>query len=124
MLNHLHQEIAKLRVELDEAKATIRELTKSSDDLQGVASLTRLEAVLVDALARRCRATKEQLYDAMYSLRHEDEQPVLKVVDVFVCKVRKKLAPHGISIGTIWGVGFEMSRNDVAKLRALAEVSL
>lgn len=44
---------------------------------------------------------------AMYSDR-VDVEPEIKIVDVFVCKLRKKLKPFGVSIVTVWGHGYSL----------------
>jgi two-component system cell cycle response regulator CtrA len=40
------------------------------------------------------------------------DEPELKIIDVFICKVRKKLAEAGAPklIETVWGRGYRMSR--------------
>jgi DNA-binding response OmpR family regulator len=50
--------------------------------------------------------TKEALLSAVYQLRQEE--PELKIIDVWVCKLRKKLKPLGINIDTVWGRGYRM----------------
>jgi len=53
-------------------------------------------------------ATKEQIYLALYADRHDCDLPDRdKIVDVFVCKLRKKL-PQG-SIETLWGRGYRLT---------------
>jgi two-component system cell cycle response regulator CtrA len=39
-----------------------------------------------------------------------DEEPEIKIVDVFVCKIRKKLNGLGLSLETVWGRGYRMSQ--------------
>lgn len=50
--------------------------------------------------------TKQALLDEL--CLHEVDQPEIKIVDVYVCKIRKKLKPLGIDIQTIWGRGYRM----------------
>lgn len=69
--------------------------------------LTAKEARLMAALLRRSECTKEQLLSFMYDA-HEDV-PEIKIIDVFVCKLRKKLADHALDIQTIWGRGYFIS---------------
>lgn len=69
--------------------------------------LTRKEGDFLKALIVRERCTKEYLFNAIYSVM--EDPPQIKIIDVFVCKLRAKLRPHGIRIGTIWGVGYELS---------------
>lgn len=50
-------------------------------------------------------ATKDAILDHLYQLQPNDE-PDIKIVDVFVCKLRKKIVPLGLNIGTSWGRGY------------------
>jgi two-component system, cell cycle response regulator CtrA len=38
------------------------------------------------------------------------DEPEVKIIDVFICKLRKKLAQAGVEnvIGTVWGRGYMM----------------
>lgn len=58
---------------------------------------------LLDAKGRVL--SKEQLLDRLYGLE-ADDPPESKIVDVFVCKVRKVIEPIGLKIGTAWGRGY------------------
>lgn len=72
------------------------------------AYLTSDEFAVFDCLyqARPRVLTKEQLLEAVTSF--VDDAPEIKIVDVYVCKIRKKLAGLGVSIETIWGSGYRM----------------
>lgn len=61
------------------------------------------ERVLRAVLGHREVATKEFILDSVYGGRDEPEP---KIVDVFVCKVRKKLGLHARVIQTVWGRGW------------------
>jgi len=50
--------------------------------------------------------SKEALLAALYQLRNEE--PEIKIIDVFVCKLRKKLRPLGVNIDTVWGRGYRL----------------
>ena len=59
-------------------------------------------------MRRGTTVTKEMLLNHLYGGK---EQPELKIIDVFVCKLRKKLAqPSGSKyyIETIWGRGYKL----------------
>jgi DNA-binding response OmpR family regulator len=77
-----------------------------------VINLTNQEQRLLTALAMapgRC-LSKEKLMDTLYWDRRGGEDVEIKVIDVFICKLRKKLAPltaAGVSIKTHWGKGYE-----------------
>jgi DNA-binding response OmpR family regulator len=49
--------------------------------------------------------SKDVLYDLLFWRRAEAEEPEPKIVDVYICKLRRALEPHGLEIETIWGVG-------------------
>lgn len=69
--------------------------------------LTKLECRLLEEVMTRGGRTvsKDQLLSAMYADRVDE--PELKIVDVFTCKVRRKLGEHGPKIiETVWGQGF------------------
>lgn len=86
--------------------------------------LTGHEAALLGFLANRAQASKDEIMTALYGLRVTDaEVPETKIVDVFVCKVRKKLQGTPVRIVTLWGRGYAldaMSRARFGKHRSLA----
>lgn len=66
--------------------------------------------------------SKETIYDAVYGMR--DTQPFDKVVDVYICKLRKKLAAHtsgGCYIETVYGRGYKLDAPSAASLPDMAE---
>ncbi|MGV6876658.1 helix-turn-helix domain-containing protein [Pseudochelatococcus sp. B33] len=67
--------------------------------------LTPVEATVYQCLASRHEATKQAIMTALYGTR-PDDAPEIKIVDVIVCHIRKKLKPFGIEIRTIWGRGY------------------
>lgn len=71
--------------------------------------LTPTEYELLSALwhAPGRSRTKEQIMNVLYSLRI-DREPELKIVDVLVCKIRKKMKGFPIAIQTVWGTGYRI----------------
>lgn len=69
--------------------------------------LTSSEARVFAHLASRDIATKQSVMLALYSDR-PDVEPEAKIVDVFVCKLRKKVAGFGVTIETVWGQGYRL----------------
>lgn len=64
--------------------------------------------------------SKEMLLSALYT--RIDDEPEIKIIDVFVCKLRSKLAAvhpdAGKTIETVWGRGYQMcSPHDEPELR-------
>jgi two-component system cell cycle response regulator CtrA len=99
-----------LRAEIDTLRERVRQLEQAlmpNAPLPVEWGLTAAEARLFSALTARDMATKEQLMTALYSGR-PDEEPEIKIIDVFVCKIRKKLKPFGVKINTVWGQGYSL----------------
>lgn len=57
-------------------------------------------------------ATKEAIFDHLYQLGNEDVE--IKIIDVFVCKLRKKIGRIGLRIGTAWARGYFLEAPVVA----------
>ena len=57
--------------------------------------------------------SKESIHSALYF--DPDDGAETKIIDVFVCKLRKKLAGSGVGIVTHWGIGYQMEGVDVFK---------
>ncbi len=73
------------------------------------AHLTRQEFTVFMTLyaAKGALRSRERLLHAVSSTI--DEAPEIKIVDVFVCKVRAKIKGLGLSIATVWGEGYRMN---------------
>lgn len=75
--------------------------------------LTTHEERLMSALAMRELLTKDSAMTLIYGGRIDDE-PDMKIIDVFVCKVRKKLRKlfpdEGEIISTHWGRGWALNK--------------
>ncbi len=67
-------------------------------------NLTNLEDKILGQLILHTVATRRMFYEAIYGM--DSDPPYEKIVDVFVCKLRKKLKPHGVEIKTMWGQGY------------------
>lgn len=70
--------------------------------------LTGSETKVFGRLLRQGVATKDAIMASLYRDEGRDEAEI-KIVDVFICKMRKKLAPWGIEILTVWGVGYQLA---------------
>ena len=80
--------------------------------------LTAREFAIIEIMAQRKGqpVSKQSLMTHLYAA-DSGEEPAPKIIDVFVCKLRKKImeASGGADyIGTIWGTGYVL-RNPVAK---------
>lgn len=119
---------ADARIEALEAEN--RRLRDRIEQLEGVAirgfvppvewRLTASEARTLATLLERPECSKDAIMSALY---RDDgrEEPEMKIVDVFVCKLRKKLAPYGFPIQTIWGHGYKLAPETKAAVRAAME---
>lgn len=74
--------------------------------------LTGKETLMLGRLLKGGVVTKDQLLDALYTATQEEAE--IKIVDVFICKLRKKLRPFGIGILTRWGTGYQMTGEMIA----------
>lgn len=74
-------------------------------------NLTKTEASMFLPLITKPGAhTKEALHHMAYNAG-ADGGPEIKIVDVMICKIRKKLAPHGLNehLKTVWGDGYKLT---------------
>jgi hypothetical protein len=129
----LTSELINTRAELAEAQRTIRDFRISADEpkvmFRSVAGLTSCESALLATLVRRKRASKAVLYNAVYGDVAEQDRPGPKIIDVFVCKIRRKLQEYAsktgtdpVTLGTLWGTGYTIDEANIARLHALAEI--
>lgn len=82
--------------------------------------LTAKETRVLGVLMARDIATREAIMLGLYAGRSTDEAEI-KIVDVFVCKMRRKLKPFGIDIKTKWGMGFFL---ETAQKRQIKDIML
>jgi two-component system, cell cycle response regulator CtrA len=79
-----------------------------------VVHLTGKEYAILELLILRKGVvlTKERFLNHLYG---GIDEPEMKIIDVFICKLRKKLASEGVDnlIGTVWGRGY-MIRDGLA----------
>lgn len=94
-------------------------LTESSGVL-AVLGLSKTASRFLRHLVARPLVTRDSALIALYDDLSKD-RPEAKILDVYVCRMRAKLKPHGIRIVTHWGRGWSISTEDKAKLRALPE---
>lgn len=102
-----------LEARLEEAGAVVKEQPVAN--LRATFGLTKYEAILLCTLADGKTHNKESLLSALYFER-ADDAPEIKIVDVFVCKIRKKLVGYPVRIDTVWGTGYRIF--DTAPLKA------
>lgn len=69
-------------------------------------SLTGNEARAFGVLLNRDVANRDMIMHALYGGKSDADVAEPKIVDVFICKTRKKLKRFGIEIKTQWGQGY------------------
>lgn len=117
-LKQAHEEIARLEDQIYVLKSSIGNDQQFPPAWGMSPSMRRLLAFLMNSIC----PTKEQCLSALYWDRPNDE-PELKIVDVFVCKIRKKLKriDETLIIETIWGVGWRMTPATKDKLKTMLD---
>lgn len=117
----LHREVASLRERVDVLEEEVRQLHDAfepSAPMPEAWKLTKTEARLLHVLARTRGGylTKERILTALYGLEPDVE---IKIVDIYVCKLRRKLARAGsaVEIRTFYGDGFGLTAEAHAAFR-------
>src|SRR6185312_5744364 len=83
--------------------------------------LSGKEARIFGILLKRELVTKQQAMDALYGDQPEVDEAEIKIVEVFVCKMRKKLKLFDIAIETVWGRGYRLPSASKAIALALLD---
>jgi len=111
-LGHRSAEIACGNVLLDQARRTVAVDGRP-------ARLTRREYEVLEMLMLR-RGTVIHKEACMARLYGAEEGPEARIVDVFVCKLRRKLAAAGAAeiLRTVWGVGYAAEEPGPAAIAA------
>lgn len=135
-IKRLNKRVVELEQEVEAWKQYAREMsTGSSEDLMLRAynpwKLTWKELSVLFAILRRpAGVSRENIMNAVYGPIDPEEQPDIKIVDVFICKLRKKLREAGSeehrvppdAITTIWGRGYRMDPDAKKKLVRILEI--
>ena len=114
-----------LIAERDELAERVRQLEAVLHDRDWIPAawdLTETEATVLNVLVARQVADNESVRFALYGDRL-DGGPLGRIVHGWIHKLRAKLAPHGIVIETVWGVGHRLdtaSRDVLVALKRAA----
>lgn len=110
----LREENARLKAVISEQEETIiqlREALRPPDWEPPIEiGLTPYEARIIAALYKgKGEVVKKD--SILYAMYHDVlDVPDIKIVDVLVCKARKKLADYGVEIKTAWGRGYYLDK--------------
>lgn len=111
LLQSLRDENARLREQLAAMRAALSECPPLPEEW----GLTPSQARVFSVLVRRPTPSRAAIMTALYSDRSEADVVVdLKMVDIFILKIRRKLRPFGIEIRTLRGRGYALD----AEIRA------
>ena len=115
------ERIATLTAELDEARELIRQLEHlmrgSGYRAPECLGLSPRETEILGLLVARESIRRDVLMMALYG--HRSDPPGTGVLSVYLCRLRRKLAPHGLTIESGWGQGWRLTPEMKARLRAL-----
>lgn len=116
--------IAKLEARNDELEEQVRQLKEIlglTIEVPLVFGLTSHEAQLFGLLLKRDIVTKEMGLTLLYGNRPDGDTPEIKIIDVYICKLRAKIEAFGIKVETVWGRGYRMSAEAKAKANSYLE---
>lgn len=113
--------VEQLKEELDIAHERIRQLEQ---ELQGrvmgvpmAFKLTYKEEQIFKVLLSRSLVSKQSFMAACYV----DHFVCDRIIDVFICKIRRKLERFDMKINTAWGKGYYISSEDKATVKKMLE---
>ena len=85
------------------------DITRSGDITPTLPTFTKKEQLLIKALQKRAGkvCTPAMLASELYLNEGKKSLPTQKILDVLICKVRKKIreSGHPNRIATVWGTG-------------------
>lgn len=90
---------------LEQQGRDLLELLAGAEATPRFAGMTPTEARILTALLRHERLSKEALMAVIQSKAVSDD-----IVGVYICRLRKKIAPLGLEIHTVWGDGYFIPR--------------
>lgn len=64
-------------------------------------------------------ASKEELYDHLYSFNLDCDFPEENIITVYVCKIRRKMKPFGIDLNLKRVIGYYLTQENKNKLDTL-----
>ncbi len=115
------------RVDESEIVYELRERIRDLEKLVGLSwappralGLSPMQSKLLGVLLKhRTQCTYEAIMTALYGER--EDPPGVEVIRAHVTHIRRLLDPHGIQIKRLWGSGYYITPEHIAKLNALYE---
>lgn len=123
LVQALHRENEALKQRVEALEHLVDSLVQSigglTTALPNTWHLSLQEEVVFRLLySRRRPVPRWELMDGLYG--DNGMRPGDKIIDVLICKMRKKLDPYGILIETVWGNGYQLTKD--ARLLARAAI--
>jgi DNA-binding response OmpR family regulator len=115
-LGVLRAENARLRDRVEDLE---RELFATHVSLPLEWRLSASEARVMRVLVARQQAGRSAIMAALYSAR-PDDPPGIKIIEVFIHQIRKKVRPFGVEIWAVREEGYRLDEATRRKLRSLA----
>ncbi len=118
----LLERLAQLSDELDGLRAEnarLREVAAPTSliELEGI-HLPKAQRTLLTLLLERNTLTRDAAHFALY--QDADDAPDLRIIDVFLVKLRRSLAPLKVKISTRWGIGWFLTPEAKRAITTLA----
>lgn len=114
------QYVALLEAENEDLRDRLRlleEMSGVSFEVPLAFGLTGKERAVFGCLLKNALVKREHLMRVVYPPPYDDVE--MKILDVFVCKIRKKLKPFDVSIETQWGEGYFIAAEGKKKIAEL-----
>lgn len=111
----LKEEIRQLKELLAEKDETIRQLRENlrpegwSPPIELGLGIPESQILALLYKNKEETVTKEQLYQALY--QGNLNPPLIKTIDVFICKLRNKIKKYDMIIETVWGRGYLLPKD-------------
>lgn len=92
--------------DLQEETRVLSDMLAAADKALPIQGMTQAEGRILTALLAHERLTRE----ALYTISGSQADDGGKIIDVYICRIRKKIKPLGLEIHTIWGEGYFIPR--------------
>lgn len=119
-------EVEQLRARVAELEHHIAEINRELKDhaQRWPFNLSPTPALMLGVFAKYKNTvlSKELIWRHLYGMKVEADQPTLKGIDVYICKIRGHLRKYGIHIQTMYGTGYLIDEANHTKLMALTKI--
>jgi hypothetical protein len=110
--------------EVEVLRDRVAQLEHKVNDREWIPSdwgITGREATILNVLVQRAFLSKEAMHEVVYGGKPDEQVADLKIMAVFICKLRAKLKAVDPSfiIETVWGTGWRLSQETAHKLKCI-----